>query len=178
MQSYDLLMLLVLVATTLFGAWKGMAWQMASLASLVVSALTTVRFSPSLTPFFGRQEPWNRLLAMFAVYMATSMAIWIVFRIVAGFIDRLKLHEFDRQLGALVGLAKGGLLCVLITLVAAAYLPEDQGRQIMATRSGHTVAVLVAKADAMLPAELRQTIGPYFARAQGVLDARAPSGGA
>ena len=34
-QPYDFVMLAVLVGTTLFGLWKGMAWQMASLASVV-----------------------------------------------------------------------------------------------------------------------------------------------
>ena len=37
-HPYDVLMRAVLVGTTIFGAWKGMAWQLASLASVVVSA--------------------------------------------------------------------------------------------------------------------------------------------
>ena len=35
MELYDICMLVVLVGTTVFGAWKGMAWQVASSASLV-----------------------------------------------------------------------------------------------------------------------------------------------
>ncbi len=46
METYDICMLLVLVAATVFGAYKGMAWQIASLASLVVSYFVALRFSP------------------------------------------------------------------------------------------------------------------------------------
>ena len=35
-----------------------------------------------------------------------------------GAIDRVKLNEFDRQMGALVGFAKGVLLCIAITFFA------------------------------------------------------------
>src|SRR5690242_6833164 len=59
MQTYDLLMLLVLVATTVFGFWKGMAWQVASLASLGVSYIASLKFSEQLAPVFCEHAPWN-----------------------------------------------------------------------------------------------------------------------
>ena len=59
MQTYDLLMILVLVATTMFGFWKGFAWQVASLASLVASYFISLKFSPQLAHFFGDSEPWK-----------------------------------------------------------------------------------------------------------------------
>ncbi len=34
MQGYDLIMLAILAGTTIFGAYKGMAWQLAAIASL------------------------------------------------------------------------------------------------------------------------------------------------
>ena len=33
MEPYDICMIVVLVGTTVFGAWKGMAWQVASSAT-------------------------------------------------------------------------------------------------------------------------------------------------
>ncbi len=44
---------------------------------------------------------------MLVLYILTSLAIWLLFRMVSGIIDRVKLKEFDRQMGALFGLAKG-----------------------------------------------------------------------
>ena len=52
-HPYDWVMIIILVVTTLLGAWKGMAWQVASLASVVLSFLVAVRFSPLVAPLFG-----------------------------------------------------------------------------------------------------------------------------
>ena len=108
---YDILMLIVLVATTLWGVWKGMAWQVAALASVVVSAAVAIHSSAAAAPYFPGQDPWNRYLAMLVLYLVTAAAIWIVFHLVSNIIDRVQLKEFDRQIGAIIGLAKGVLYC-------------------------------------------------------------------
>src|SRR5262245_1709400 len=98
MQTYDLLMLCVLVAATMFGFWKGMAWQIASLASLVVSYFAALRFSAQLAPMFGQHAPLDRFVAMFAIYIGTSFVVWAIFRLVSRVIDQVRLEAFDRQL--------------------------------------------------------------------------------
>jgi membrane protein required for colicin V production len=141
MQTYDLLMLLVLVATTMFGFWKGMAWQIASLASLVVSYLAALRFSTQLAPVF---------------------VIWSAFRLVSKMIDRVKLEAFDRQLGAMLGLAKGVLLCVAITFFAVTLLPPTQGEAIVASQSGRYIVALLDKSHAVFPPEIHDVVDPYI----------------
>ncbi len=47
-QTYDIVMLVVLAGVTLLGAWKGMVWQLASLASLLLSAAVALHFSALL----------------------------------------------------------------------------------------------------------------------------------
>ena len=49
-----------------------------------------------------------------------------VFRLVSRLIDRVKLKDFDRQFGALLGLAKGSLLCMLITFFSVTLLGEQK----------------------------------------------------
>ena len=53
MQSYDFLMLAVVIGCMVFGAWKGMAWQVASLASIVVSYFAAVNFSGAIAPMIS-----------------------------------------------------------------------------------------------------------------------------
>ena len=72
-------------------------------------------FIDAVTEGFRRAMPLNRFIAMFIIYLVCALVIWGIFRLVSGFIDRLKLKEFDRQMGAVVGLIKGGLLCIAIT---------------------------------------------------------------
>src|SRR5580698_4690387 len=110
MDLYDIFMLVVLAAATLFGAWKGVAWQLASLTSLAASYLVALRWSESIAHFFGEPPtPWNRFVAMLVLYAACSLVIWSLFRLVSSWINRVHLRDFDHQLGAVLGAAKGVL---------------------------------------------------------------------
>ena len=110
MQSYDFLMLAVVIGCMVFGAWKGMAWQVASLASIVVSYFGSVNFAGAIAPLIKAEPPWNNAAAMLIVYVVSSIGVWMVFRLVSGFIDSVKLRDFDRQVGAAFGAGKGVLL--------------------------------------------------------------------
>jgi membrane protein required for colicin V production len=161
MQNYDLLMLGVLVAATIFGFWKGMAWQLASLASLVVSYFASLKFGDQLAPLFGQQAPLNKFAAMLAIYVATSFIIWMLFRLVSGAIDKVKLETFDQQLGAMFGFAKGVLLCVGITFFAVTFFP-GQAEAIIGSQSGHYIVALLDKAHSVCPPEFHQVVDPYL----------------
>lgn len=174
MDWYDILMLVVLAGATIFGAWKGMAWQLASLASLVLSYVVALRFSEPLAPWFGETAPWNRFVAMLVLYLGTSIAVWLVFRLVAGLLDRIKLRDFDHQLGALFGLAKGVLLCLAITFFALALAPTTR-EHIVNSRSGRYIALLLNRADAVMPPEIHQVLDPYLNRLGDQLNGEQPS---
>ena len=79
-------------------------------------------------------------------------------------IERVKLKEFDRQLGALFGAAKGVLLCVLVTLFSVALLGDSQRQAICKSKSGHYIAVLLDRADMVIPRELHDVLAPYLDR--------------
>jgi membrane protein required for colicin V production len=169
MELYDICMLVVLVGAAVFGAWKGMAWQVASAASLVLSYAVALRFSEQLAPRFGQQAPLNRFIAMFVLYLGTSVVIWVAFRIVKGFIDRVRLKEFDRQMGALFGAAKGVLWCVAITFFAVT-LSAKARTLVLQSRSGHYIAVLLDRAGPVMPKELHQVLDPYLNKLEQELD--------
>ena len=157
-------MLVVLACATLWGIWKGMAWQIASLASIVLSAAVAIHGSAAAAPLFGVQEPWNRYLAMLVLYIVTAAAIWIVFHLISRIMDRVKLKDFDRQLGAIFGLAKGVLYCVVITFFAMT-LSDDTSPirpMVLQSRSGDLIARGIRNANPILPAEIRTHLGKYI----------------
>ncbi|HEY1068095.1 MAG TPA: CvpA family protein, partial [Pirellulales bacterium] len=164
MQNYDLAMLAVLGFATIFGFWKGLAWQVASLASLVVSYFAALKFADRLAPMVSEHAPFNKFAAMLIIYAGSSLAIWMLFRVVAGVIDGIKLKEFDRQMGALVGFAKGVLICIAITCVAVTLLGPEQRDKIIASRSGHYIVQVLDKAEAVAPPEIKGVITPYIER--------------
>ncbi len=164
MQTYDFVMLAVLGGATIFGFWKGLAWQIASLASLVASYFLALKFADRLAPMVSSHAPWNKFLAMLIIYAGASLAIWMVYRVIGSAIDRVKLNEFDRQMGALVGFAKGVLLCIAITFFAVTLLSQTQRDQIVASRSGQYIVQILDKADAVAPPEIHKVISDAIQR--------------
>jgi len=163
LEGYDLVMLGILAAAALLGYFKGMVWQLAWIAGIVASSYVAFRFGANLTPFFGTQAPWNRFAAMLAAYAGTSIGVWLVFRLISKAINAVHLSAFDHQLGLLLGLAKGALLCVVVTFFSVTLAP-DYRHQIVASRSGRLVAELIVRADTYLPKEIHDTVEPFVAQ--------------
>ncbi len=162
MQIYDVIMLLVLAGAIAFGAWKGLAWQLASLSAIFVSYFVAYQYRHVLAARIDAPSPWNVFVSMLILYLGTSLVIWLVFRLVKGFIDKLKLKEFDRHAGALLGAGKGVLLCVLVTLFAITLLSKDQQQVIVDSRSGYYIALLLDQAHGIMPSEVHDVLHPYI----------------
>ncbi len=172
-QPYDFVMLAVLAGCTAFGAWKGMAWQVAAIASVLVSVIVATRASGALAPLFGQQEPWNYAAAMLVLYVATSFIIWLAFRGIAKVINRVQLKEFDRQLGATFGLARGVLWCLIITFFVVT-LSESGRQKVLRSYTGYYAAIVVHRATPLLPTKLRETLGAYIQKLNDKLDPTTP----
>jgi membrane protein required for colicin V production len=164
METYDILMLIVLGGATVFGAIKGFAWQLASIASIVVSYVVAYRFREPFSQMIKAEPPWNRLFAMLLLYVGTSFVIWMLFRMVSQSIDRMKLKEFDRQIGAAFGLAKGAIYCSLVTLFAVTLLGPDSRQKIVSSRSGLYISRFLDRSRAIMPPEVTQVVRPYLDR--------------
>ena len=175
MQTYDYIMIAVLVAATIWGAVKGLAWQVASLLSLALSYVLAFKFGDQVATMINQPAPWNKFLAMLAIYLATSLVVWMGFRFVKEMINKIKLKEFDRQVGALFGAAKGVLLCVVITFFAVSLPPQldDQlgaHNSVLHSKSGYYIAQLLHKADAIMPTEIHDVLGVYMQQLEQELD--------
>jgi membrane protein required for colicin V production len=161
LHPYDVVMLVILAVATFFGLWKGLAWQVASVASFVLSYVVAVQASSWLAPLLPWPAPWNSLAAMLILFVATSAAVWLVFRLVAGLIDKIQLKAFDRQLGALVGLFQGVLICLVVTFFGVT-LSEALRQEVLRARSGYYIALLLDRIKPVLPPEVRDLVGQYI----------------
>jgi membrane protein required for colicin V production len=119
-------------------------------------------FRGVLAPALPGEPPINNVLAMLILFVVTSLAVWIGFRFISEAIEKIKLKEFDRQVGAMFGLAKGVLYCVVITLFAATLL-KGQREAIVSSKSGYYISRLLTKADPLLPDGVKDAIEPYVA---------------
>lgn len=162
MQTYDIIMLSVLVGMTIFGAWKGLAWQIAATSSIVVSYVVAFKFRGPLGAQLPLDSPLSVFVAMLILYLGTSIVIWMVFRYVSEMINKIKLKDFDRQAGALLGLATGICFCLVITFFAMSLSTDRQRRQICDSRSGFYITKVIDRVHTMMPEEIHEVLGPYL----------------
>jgi membrane protein required for colicin V production len=159
---YDILVVVLILGATFFGWRKGLATQVASIVSIVASFAVAVRYREPVAAHIDAAEPWNRFAAMLILYLGTSLVIWLIFRQVRTTIDRWKLGEFDRQMGAVFGAVKGVALASVITLFAFTLLQEPQRQAIIHSKSGVWIARLIRSSTAIMPPEILQFVGPYL----------------
>jgi membrane protein required for colicin V production len=163
-ETYDILMLIVLAGAGIFGAFKGFAWQLASIASILISYFVAYRFREPLSDSIVAEPPWDRFLAMLILFVGSSLVVWVAFNMVRRTIDRMKLKEFDRQIGGLFGLLKGGLYCTLITLFSVTLLGDSIREKIVASKSGLFIARNLDRSESVIPVEIHEFLRPYLDR--------------
>jgi len=77
MTFYDIIILVLLLGAVVFGYWKGLAWQIASVAAVVVSYFAAYRFRDQVAQFVQAEPPFNRIAAMLIIFVACSLIIWL-----------------------------------------------------------------------------------------------------
>lgn len=164
MVAYDFLMLAILGGAVLWGLYKGMAWQVASVASLVVSYFVSMQLREQVASALGLQPPWGNLAAMLGLYIGTSMVIWVIFSMIKKTLDSWHLKDWDRQVGAGIGLLKGALLCMIVTMFAVAMTKDESRQQIVKSKSGYYITQAIDTLHGVMPAEVNQVVGPFVER--------------
>ncbi|PQO42775.1 CvpA family protein [Blastopirellula marina] len=164
MVTYDFIMLAILTGAVLWGLYKGMAWQIASIASLVVSYFVSMQFREQVATALGLQPPWGNLAAMLGIYIGTSLVIWVAFSLVKKTLDNWALKDWDRQVGAGIGFAKGVLLCIIVTMFAVAMTKDASRQQIVQSKSGYYITKTIHVLHGVMPAEVNEVVGPFVER--------------
>lgn len=169
MQNYDIAMIALLGFTTLMGFARGFARQLAGILSLVLSYFAALRFSDALAPHLNADPKYAKYLAMLILYCGTAFVVWMVFRFVSGGIDQIRLREFDRQVGGLLGFGKGVLLCTVVTFFAVT-LNADSRAAVLKSKSGYYISDFLHKAKPIMPPQLSEYLKPYLDKLERGLD--------
>lgn len=169
-HSYDVIMLVILVWMTLVGLWKGLIHQVAAIVSIVLSLWVATKFADRLSPYLGTTEPMNHWIAMLILYAVTSLFVWLISSRISSWMDRIRLGGFDHQMGALAGLFKGVLFCLVITFFVV--MLSETGRQsVLESRSGSCAVTILQKSDQWLPEKYRGYLEKYMTQFQEKLNA-------
>jgi uncharacterized membrane protein required for colicin V production len=159
--GYDAAMIGVVVAGMVWGALRGVTWQVASLASLVLGYAAAHPLSGLIAPSLPGEPVVARTLAMVVAYLGVSGGIFFAAWLVRATLRRLRFEAFDRHLGMLLGGVEGALIGVVVTLFVVSLAPQTRG-PIFASPSGKVVGRLMAAVGPVLPDEARGVLAPFW----------------
>lgn len=162
---YDAAMAGVVVLGMIWGAWRGVTWQLASIASLVLGYMVAHPISAQLAPHFPGDPVIARGLAMLAVYAGVSAGVFLAAWCVRATLKAMKFEAFDRHLGMLLGGMEGALLGVVATFFVVSLSPSSRG-PIFSSPSGRVVGDVMNALGPILPAEARDALAPFIAQAK------------
>ncbi len=160
-MGFDLFILAILLFTTIRGAAKGVAWQLAGIGALVLCFLFATPLSLAFAPMIKLAPPLNRWVAMLGIYLVFSFGTFSIARGFRGALEKAKFVEFDRHLGALFGLAKGAIIALVITFFAVA-MSEKTREYVLKTHTGYASAHIMSALDPIMPKELHAILEPYI----------------
>jgi membrane protein required for colicin V production len=157
---YDGLILLILVLAAWRGAARGLAWQVAWIGGIVLCFLFATPLSLFVTPHIRLDPPLNRWVAMLVIYMAFSFGCFAIARTLRGWLEEARFQEFDKHLGAILGLAKGVAIAFVLTFFLLG-LSETARAYILKTNSGYAAAAIFRKLHPIMPREIEHVLERY-----------------
>ena len=163
---YDLLILGILLYGMLRGAARGLVWQLAWIAALVLCFLFAGTASVVLAPYIPVETPLNRWIAMFVLYIGFAFVSFGAARVLRGLIEQAKFVEFDRHLGGLLGLVKGGVFSLVLTFFVVT-LSESLRETVTQSYSGYAACIIMEKLHPVMPEEWHKVVKPYIHRFDG-----------
>lgn len=150
LNPFDIIVLAILVLSAFWGGMRGVVSQITTIASWIVSWFVASRYYGFIESFISPQYEWRTLAATVATFVLCAMAIRIIAHFIKSGMAVVGLNEFDRQVGALFGVAKGALLCVLITFFCV--IATERTRNLVNdSKSGPFFVSIIGKAESVLP---------------------------
>jgi membrane protein required for colicin V production len=122
MAALDWIFAALLLASMLIGAWRGLVFEVLSLASWVVAFFVAQWFAADMALWLpmGDVDGSIRHAAGFVlVFVLTIFACSFVAWVTKKLIEAVGLRPADRTLGAVFGVLRGVVLMLVVTAVAA-----------------------------------------------------------
>jgi membrane protein required for colicin V production len=121
LATTDWLLCAVLLLSMLLGAWRGLVYELMSLAAWVMAfvlAQWLAQDVAQMLPFLkGAAEQVQYAAAFVLVFVAALFAAGMLSWLLKKVVETVGLRPVDRALGAVFGLVRGVLLLLVVTVV-------------------------------------------------------------
>jgi membrane protein required for colicin V production len=141
MAALDWVFVVVLLASMLIGAWRGLVFEVLSLLGWVVSFFLAQWFAvdmAALLPLGDSADAVRYAAGFVMVFVLAVFACGFVTWLVKQLVDSIGLRPADRSLGALFGVLRGLVLLLTVAVVAGmtslhetAWWNESQGAPVL-----------------------------------------------
>ena len=153
MTGFDFAVIAILLVSLLFGLWRGLVYEVLSLAGWPVAFLLSRLFAgdvapmmpgPALSNIEGVQETMRITLAYAVVFVAALIVWGALAWLLSRLVKAVGLGWLDRVLGGLFGVLRGGLvILVLVWLAGMTSVPEQTfWRAAQTSKTAEDVALL------------------------------------
>ena len=158
MSALDWLFGAIMLASMLFGAWRGLVYEVLSVLSWVAAFLLAQLFAPQVAPLLplGHAPQQGRYAVAFmvvfiAVVIVGGLLTWVTKKLV----EAVGLRPVDRVLGAGFGLLRGALLLMAVAIVVNMTHWRRDPLWTESTAAGMAIAA-VKQLKPVLPAQFGQ----------------------
>ncbi|MDZ7845612.1 MAG: CvpA family protein [Owenweeksia sp.] len=128
MNYVDILLLLPLAYGLVRGLFKGLVRELASLAAIFLGLLGAYLFSHDLAEWLSQQFEidggWVHIMAYVIIFLIVALVLQIIARLLTQMLQALALGLLNRLLGGIFGLAKIGLVLLLMVFLLDPYLSD------------------------------------------------------
>jgi membrane protein required for colicin V production len=129
MTILDWIICAVVLASVITAAMQGFFSETLTMAGLVVGYIVAAWQYHGLAEWFERflKNPWlAEILGFLLIFFAIVLLFGVAARIARWVMKEAGLSGFDRFLGALLGLLRGGLMVAIILMGMTAFQPASQ----------------------------------------------------
>ena len=121
MPVLDWIFIAVLVVSLVVGAWRGLVYELLSLANWIAAFVLAQWFAPDVAhylPLGGATEVVRYAAGFVVVFIAALFAGGLIAFLVRKLIAAVGLRPVDRVLGSVFGLVRGVVVLLALTVVA------------------------------------------------------------
>ncbi|MCU0927209.1 MAG: CvpA family protein [Hydrogenophaga sp.] len=131
MSWLDWALLAVLLLSALLGLWRGLVYEVLSLAVWVVAFVVAQAYAAPVgawLPVDGFSQPLQLAAGFAAVFVATAFVGGLLAWLVKKFVESVGLRPVDRILGGAFGLARGMVILLGLAVVVSMTPLQSQER--------------------------------------------------
>lgn len=120
MSAVDILLLLVLLVSLVLGIWRGLVFEVLSVAGWVAAFFVAQWYADEMAaylPLGDTAEPLRYAAGFAVVFVTVAFASALIAWLVKKGIEKVGLRPVDRTLGGAFGLLRGAVILLALALV-------------------------------------------------------------